>query len=476
MKKSPTTLFFIICCILLILLFSTPHLLKIARITIPEQCSDLSAATISIIITACVTGLLLQCQSNTDEQREKNAKVYEQKLNVCLDFLKELCNIVEDGKITAEEANHLKFTFSYVAIHLSEKSMVAISKHLSTIAEHCGQPESLQGKKPLILADALLDIAHTIRCEIYPKEAETEAQQNKDTIVANLNKLDEQVENKLKLQEINCENADAKYISLLEKVRKDIIEKDSSCEAELAPGPSIRVTRKYAQCYASVNMGHDKRGHHFFQCQIKDHGDKGNAQNMYAYLHKRLGGRVGNGIGWWCEMPRDKAPVEEKLAVDKDYEAIKQYVVGSLQDIVSLLQEISDCNEVLNELKEYELDQNWNWQPLQNNQAVLTCKKAKISCVFTIVDKENFRDLTLIRESAYDIAWDGRYKAEKGDELILQAELNKNALVKELGCLNSCFQVISGREKFDKITQSTRIGTRKIARKYGIDKWLPFSK
>ena len=474
MKKSPTAIFFIICCCCLILLFSVPHLLPMAGITIPEQCNNLSAATISIIITAVVTGLLLQCQSNTDEQREKNAKVYEQKLNVCLDFFKELCNIVEDGKITAEEANHLKFTFSYVAIHLSETSMVTISKHLSTIAQNCGQPESLQGKKPLNLAEELLSIAHTIRCEIYPKEAK--AQQAMGEIVANLNKLDEQVENKLKLQEINCEHVDANYIRLLEEVKKRIRELDSSCDAELAPGPSIRITKKYAHCYACINMGHDKQGRHFFQCQVKAHGDKENVQNMYLHLHKRLGGRVGNDIGWWCEMPKDKAPVEEKLTSAHGYETIKQYAVATLQDIVIKLQEISEYNEILDELKGCELAQNWKWQPLRNNQACLFCKKWGLSCEFTIIDKENFSDLILIRESAYDIAWEDRYKAVKSDELVLQTELNKGALVEELRNLNSHFQIISGREKIDKLTQSTRIETRKIARRFGLDKWFANAK
>ncbi len=405
----------------------------------PDQCHDLSAAAISVIITACVTGLLLHCQSNSDEQREKNAKVYEQKLNVCLDFFKELSKIVEDGKITAEEANHLKFTFSYVAIHLSEKSMVTISEHLSTIAQNCGQPASLQGEKTLNLSQELLAIAHTIRCEIYPNDAA--AQQDIQKIVDNLNKLDEQVENKIKLQALNCENSDKEYTDLLEEILKQFKKVNPSCDAELAAGPSICITKKGTHYHASIHMGNDKQREHFFQCQVKMISDITNAQNIYAHLHQSLGGRVGSDIGWWSEIPKDKAPIKENLASTQGYEDIKNYAVTTLSNIVKRLMDISKFNHIQNILKSCKLDSGWDWQPIRYNQALLSHKNGKITCVYTIVDDKHFSDFKLIRESAADIDWTGTYKDETADEVVLQMALNRDCLCEELKKLNSHFQV-----------------------------------
>lgn len=466
MKKSPTAYFIIVCGFFLILLFCTPHILHIARVNLPDQCHDLSAAAISVVITACVTGLLLHCQSNSDEQREKNAKVYEQKLNVCLDFFKELSQIVEDGKITAEEANHLKFTFSYVAIHLSEKSMVTISEHLSTIAQNCGQPASLQGKKPLNLSQELLAIAHTIRCEIYPNDAA--AQQNIQKIVDNLNKLDEQVENKIKLQALNCENSDENYIKLLGEIKEQFKQANPSCDADLAAGPSICITQKGTHYHASIHMGNDKQREHFFQCQVKMHSNITNVQNIYAHLHQSLGGRVGSDSGWWSEIPKDKAPIKENLASTQGYKDIKDYAVTTLQNIVNHLQKISEFNHIQNSLQSCELNEDWAWQPIRYNQALLSYKNGKITCVYTIVDDEHFSDFKLIRKSAADIDWTGMYKDETADEVVLQTTLKRNCLCEELKKLNSHFQV---KEIADKIQHAAN-AARDWIRKSPISGWF----
>ena len=60
------------------------------------------AAIIGVVLTAIITFFLFKGQTSSEVQREKEAKVYEEKLQIYKEFLNCLCDIIQDGKITEE--------------------------------------------------------------------------------------------------------------------------------------------------------------------------------------------------------------------------------------------------------------------------------------------------------------------------------------------------------------------------------------
>ena len=62
-----------------------------------------SCVIIGTIVTAVITLLLLNGQSDKEEEKERNAKVFEEKLAIYKEFLSELYNVVKDNNIRNSE-------------------------------------------------------------------------------------------------------------------------------------------------------------------------------------------------------------------------------------------------------------------------------------------------------------------------------------------------------------------------------------
>lgn len=93
------------------------------------------AAVIGVIITAIITMVLLNGQSDNDARREQNAKVFEEKLRIYQEYLKTLNNVIEDGILTKEERIQLEFQTSYVAMHCKPCYIREVSEAVKAIIQ-----------------------------------------------------------------------------------------------------------------------------------------------------------------------------------------------------------------------------------------------------------------------------------------------------------------------------------------------------
>jgi len=91
--------------ILLIVFFAITILSKIYNTSeIPIQAIG---AFLGAIVTAFITMMLLLGQSEAEELKERNVRVFEEKTNRYNKFIDSLWNIWEDRKVTMEELNDL---------------------------------------------------------------------------------------------------------------------------------------------------------------------------------------------------------------------------------------------------------------------------------------------------------------------------------------------------------------------------------
>ena len=67
---------------------------------LPKIVENINNSAIGAIFTAIITVFLLQGQTATEEERDKNLSVFEKKQEVFHNFLEKLKEIVQDGKIT----------------------------------------------------------------------------------------------------------------------------------------------------------------------------------------------------------------------------------------------------------------------------------------------------------------------------------------------------------------------------------------
>ena len=105
---------------------------------------EMFAAVLGVIITAVITMILLRGQTNNDVERERDAKVFEEKLRIYQDFLQKLQDVIKDHTLSDEEKTLLQFQASYVAMHCEPECIQKVSESVKQIfgmyVQQCKDP------------------------------------------------------------------------------------------------------------------------------------------------------------------------------------------------------------------------------------------------------------------------------------------------------------------------------------------------
>lgn len=92
------------------------------------------AVVLSVVFTAVVTNQLLTGQSNNEESRERNIKVYENKISVYAEFVSKMWSIMNDDKVDPEEIIALRSEiFNKLIFYLDDSQIKALSEELEKL-------------------------------------------------------------------------------------------------------------------------------------------------------------------------------------------------------------------------------------------------------------------------------------------------------------------------------------------------------
>ena len=149
---------------------------------------DISAqffsAMAGALVAAIITLFLLKGQTSVEADRQKDSKVFEERLSIYKEFLHKLCDVVKDQKITSEEEIELQFQVSCIAMHTSSESIKNISVQVKDIIERIKNNDT---NKKLMLEE-LFKISDSFNKELYgdkiinDKDADNEEDSRRDTI------------------------------------------------------------------------------------------------------------------------------------------------------------------------------------------------------------------------------------------------------------------------------------------------------
>lgn len=146
-----------------------------------EPYQQLTAAMLSVAATGVITAMLLYFQRRQQEQlnqeqrvfeteqkdKEKErlleTKIFEERLRIYQEFLRKLCDVVKDQKITHEEEIELQFQVSYIAMHTKSDSIKIISDNVKKIILGIKKKESEANN----MLGRLFDIADVFHNELY---------------------------------------------------------------------------------------------------------------------------------------------------------------------------------------------------------------------------------------------------------------------------------------------------------------------
>ena len=173
---------------------------KVYEDTLPKIIEEINNGAIGAILTAIVTVFLLQGQTATEEERDKNLTVFEKKQEVYHQFLEKLKDIVEDGKVqiaqnkdpvdTIDELKDLLFQLSYIQMHSSEETTQAIFERVTNLIKKMNEfmiagtdKQSLVAGYYASFAEELFSIVAILKNDLYKTSSHPIAKESIKTLL-----------------------------------------------------------------------------------------------------------------------------------------------------------------------------------------------------------------------------------------------------------------------------------------------------
>lgn len=187
-KKSFTqSKLFIVLSTLLIISLSIFIFSLLYQNELPKIVEEINNSAIGAILTAIVTVFLLQGQTATEEERDKNLSVFEKKQEVYHNFLEKLKGIIMDGEIkiaqygedadmreNVDELKELLFELGYIQMHTSEentkKIFTKVSDIIKALSDFSSEGIAQQQLLPQFygsLSEHLFEIVSVLKSDLY---------------------------------------------------------------------------------------------------------------------------------------------------------------------------------------------------------------------------------------------------------------------------------------------------------------------
>lgn len=140
----------------------------------PQILAIIASACLGAGVTAWITKSLLASQKESEEEKEKNIKIYEEKLRIYQEFLKCLYEVIKDEKVTREEAKRLQFQTAFITMHTNSARIRAIAQQVKKIVSDLNEDNN-----PCLM-QCLFAIVEEFKKELYDKELSDEDRMNID--------------------------------------------------------------------------------------------------------------------------------------------------------------------------------------------------------------------------------------------------------------------------------------------------------
>lgn len=148
----------------------------------------LMAAILGVVITATITQILLEGQTQKEETLKRSSKIFEEKLKIYQNFLNSLYKAVKDGKLTDSEKMELQFQTSLVAMHCKPENIITVSEAVRRVVSSTCPSERSGSVGETDLLKSLFSVVEAFRQDLYEKDTEAFAEDTKNKTIENFSK------------------------------------------------------------------------------------------------------------------------------------------------------------------------------------------------------------------------------------------------------------------------------------------------
>lgn len=143
----------------------------------PQMLAIIASAFLGAGATAWITNTLLNNKQKAEEAKERNIKVYENKIQVYSEFISKMWKTLEDDIITDEEIFEIRFDiFNKLIFYLKKEDIEKLCKKVENIKNSCDNDgdDSKRTKKTI---DCFSEITNLLRADVNG-EGHTESTQH----------------------------------------------------------------------------------------------------------------------------------------------------------------------------------------------------------------------------------------------------------------------------------------------------------
>lgn len=372
MKLTQKKIIIITSFLILLACFSAVYL---RLFTGKELWYEMFAAVLGVIITAIITMILLRGQSDTDIERERAAKIFEEKLKIYQDYLHTLCNVIEDHSLSDKEKIRLEFQTSYVAMHCDSRYIASVSKAVRELIEYvCPDEESNvkrlnKSNSPDPLLDNLFYVVEAFRKDLYGADFEFDLE-SKQATLENFSNAYRNAKSQDKEDEdsAQCLKVDVNVLSMpshsaamvtpamAESVLDEAVPENHSDEDAVAEGKRrwenivaawredgwvIELSEKSGWLHLVNKKGNPGIvSFEKYRNSYRIRACYGNDVDFSNPLKWQKGGRRSGGT-WWQNLSEPYCHIEQERFIETIYVdgQSQEYVIGLLKDIKGHLQD-----------------------------------------------------------------------------------------------------------------------------------------
>jgi len=107
--------------------------------SLPDLPLNFMSAFLGAIITSGITLVLLRGQSNAEEVKERNVKIFDKKSSLFEEFSGKLYSIIDNQKLSVNDYNSLKSDYyTKIMLYLNEKSQKKINSYINVLGYFVG--------------------------------------------------------------------------------------------------------------------------------------------------------------------------------------------------------------------------------------------------------------------------------------------------------------------------------------------------
>lgn len=344
-KQNRTFVAILVICLVLLILFVS---IAIKSGSWPglEASGQILSALAGAVVAAMITLFLLLGQTSSEEKKERNSKVFEEKLKIYQDFLETLNKVLEDGEISPEEALKLKFKISMITLHTDSQRINIISDSIKNIflSVNKKQGKSITDQVEL---NQLYQIVNQFRLEIYDDNKGLNKEDLNKTL-ENFAIIDESCKPGSKPIEIK-EDKGVSAIRPISEYCEELVESFAKIGWELKNDEThpIIIDKE------GIRIKVESDGNWYFSVVTDDPPYNYNfRRELYKHLRRTFSGYFNTNASWgWYNYLKDEYKGKsleafiDGMTVDKEF---KEYTINVLQKLVESMDKIPIIGSVVN--------------------------------------------------------------------------------------------------------------------------------